>query len=225
MTGVSVAGLAETLVRVQVGHLVSSSSMVSRAYLVDDCVGVVVDDGGLWLVSTLPALAPDPESLRVRAYEKGGIPVEHGNPRLTKITVAWGESSVDINAPTVAEGSRGAAAVSLAVPASLGERIRSGDGPRPVALGHDPELSLGDELAVVLHSEAGPVVRWARVSSDPGFSDLGLALNVGLPAESAGSPVFRLDGAPEFCGIASPLDASTSVLLPTSAMSEAIPAT
>lgn len=51
MARVSVSALAETLVRVQVGHLVSSSSMVSRAYLVDDCVGVVVDQDGFWLHS------------------------------------------------------------------------------------------------------------------------------------------------------------------------------
>ena len=71
MAGVTTSAgrLAEHLVRIEVGHLVSSSSMVSRAYLSDGCFGVVVDDGegGPWLVSALSFLAPDPDELRVRA--------------------------------------------------------------------------------------------------------------------------------------------------------------
>ncbi len=224
MNRVSVSALAETLVRVRVGHLVSSAAMVSRAYLVDDCVGVVVDQGGLWLLSTLPSLAPDPDGLRVRAFEKGGIPVDHGNPRLTKISLDWGDASVDLNNPNVVAGSRGVGAVSLAVPASLGEKIRSGDGPKPVVLGDDGEIALGDQVAIVVASDDGPLVRWARVSSDPGFADRGVALDVGIPAELSGSPVFAIDGEARFYGIAQPIDATTSILLPLSAMAEAIPA-
>ena len=222
----SAAALAEHLVRVEVGHLVSSGSMVSRAYLVDGCAGVVVDAGarGLWLVSVLRALAPDPEGLRVRAFEKGGIPVEHGNPRLTKITVRWGDSSVDLHNPAVVSGSLGAGSVSLAVPASFGEKVRSGEGPRSVYLGDGVEFGLGDEVAIVTSSNDGPLVRWAKVSSDPGFVGRGVALDVGLCAESTGSPVFLLSGSePQFCGIAESLDETTSVLLPVSALVDAIP--
>ena len=162
---VTAAALAEHLVQIEVGHLVSSSSMVSRAYLSDRCVGVVVDAGerGFVLVSSAAVLAPDPDGLRRRAYEKGGIPVEHGSPRLVKITLRLDDSSVDLNNPEVLVGPSGAAAVSLAVPASLSNRIRSGDGPRPVVVTENPELLLGDEVAVVTVSESGPLVRWARV--------------------------------------------------------------
>ena len=224
--GVSAAALAEHLVRVEIGHLVSSGSMVSRAYIVDGCVGVVVDAGerDLWLASVLPVLAPDPDGLRVRAFEKGGIPVEHGNPRLTKITLRWTDSSVDLNNPTVVAGTCGIGVVSLAVPASFGEKVRSGDGPRPLQLGDDVDLSLGDEVAVIVSSEEGPLVRWAKVSSDAGFAGRGVALDVGLDVESTGSPVFFLGGdEPKFCGIVDSLDETTSVLLPISALVDAIP--
>lgn len=223
---VSAAALAEHLARVEVGHLVSSPSMVSRAFLVDGCIGVVIDAGehGLWLVSVLPVLAPDPDGLRVRAAEKGGIPVEHGNPRLTKITVSWGDSSVDLNNPVVVHGLLGAGAVSLAIPASFGKKLRSGEGPRPLQLNDDVELGLGDEVAIAASSNDGPLVRWARVSSDPGFADRGVALDVGIEAASTGSPVFLLRGdESQFCGIVESLDETTSVLLPVSALVDAIP--
>ena len=229
MTGAegSVAMLAEHLVRIVVGHVVSSSSMVSRAYLTDGCVGVVVDAGerGLFLVSSLAALAPDPDGLRVRAAEKGGIPVDAGVPRLVKITLGWDGSSVDLNNPVVAAGSLGAGAVSLAVPTSLGDRIRSGDGPRPIEPCDDVGLGLGDRVAVLVMSESGPMVRWAHVASDLGFGQRprAVALDVGLSSELAGSPVFRLvaDEA-QFCGVAEALDATTSLLIPVSALEEAI---
>ncbi len=49
-------------VRITTGHVVSSSSMVSRAYLTDEWRGIVVEDadGALWLAATLDALAPAP---------------------------------------------------------------------------------------------------------------------------------------------------------------------
>lgn len=218
---VTAAALAEHLVQVEVGHLVSSASMVSRAYLTDSCVGVVVGAGerGFWLVSAGSVLAPDPDELRVRAYEKGGIPVEHGTPRLAKITLRWGKNSVDLNSPEVRTGPSGVAAVSLAVPASLSERIRSGDEPRPIVLGDDVELELGDEVAAVEMTEAGPLLRWARVSSDPGFAGEGVALNLNLAVDLAGSPVFAVGaGNPRFCGLAVPWSESASVLLPVSTL-------
>ena len=221
------SALAEVLVRIEVAHLVSSTAMVSRAYLVDNCVGVVVDAGesGFWLASALSALAPDPDGLRVRAAEKGGIPVEHGTPRLVKITLGWDESSVELKSPMVVPGSE-VGVVSLAVPASLGERIRSGGGPQPVGCSDPPNLDLGDEVAVVVLYDERPLVRWARVSSDPGFDgvEVGLALDIGIPVNMAGAPVFRLgDSGPRFCGLARRADASTSVLVPTAAVIGAIP--
>ena len=223
----SASALAEVLVRIEVAHLVSSSSMVSRAYLVDNCLGVVVDAGesGYWLASALTSLAPDPDGLRVRAAEKGRIPVEHGTPRLVKITLGWGESSVEFRNPVVVSGP-GVGVVSLAVPASFSEKVRTGAGPKPVSLAGDIDLALGDEVAVAVLSDGQPLVRWARVSSDAGFGGVagGLALDVGVPADMAGAPVFHLSEAEaRFCGLAVPLDAATSVLLPTMAIVEAMP--
>ena len=223
----SVAALAEHLVHIEVGHVVSSSSMVSRAYLADDCVGVVVDAGerGLWLVSSLPALAPAPDGLRVRAAEKGGIPVEAGTPRLVKITLRWGESSVELKNPTVV-GSDGIGIVSLAVPASFGAKLRSGEGPRPVDVAGVGQLRLGDEVAILIGSPTGAMVRWARVASDPGFGGVenGLAIDRAVSADHSGSPLFALkDAAASFCGIVQPVDDQTALLLPTAALRDAIP--
>lgn len=215
------ASLAEHLVQLEVGHLVSSASMVSRAYLSDNCVGVVVDtsERGYFLVSSAAVLAPDLDELRRRGFEKGGIPVEHGNPRLVKITLRWGDNSVDLNNPEVLVGPNGAAAVSLAIPASLGERIRSGDGQRPVVLLDDGELALGDEVVVPVATELGPLLRWARVSSDSGFAGAGVALNLGLAADLAGSAVFTLEeGESRFRGLAQPWSETASILLPASAV-------
>ena len=224
----SVAALAKHLVRIEVGHVVSSSSMVSRAYLTDDCVGVVVDAGerGLWLVSSLPALAPAPDGLRERAADKGGIPVEHGTPRLAKVTLRWADASVDLANPTVV-GSGGVGVVSLAVPASFGKQVRSGEGPRPVDLSATTAPGLGERVAIPVLSGAGAVVLWSRVASDNGYdghSD-GVALDTAIPAELAGSPAFVLSGpTPSFCGLVQPVDALSSVLRPPNALLAAISA-
>lgn len=225
MAGAPVADLAETLVRVEVGHLVSSSSMVSRAYLGDQCFGVVVEGGeaSYWLVSALSVLAPDPNDLRVRAAEKGGIPVEHGTPRLVKITLRWGEASADLANPTVLHGD-GVGSVSLAVPASLGDRIRAGV--RPVDASAASSLHLGDEVGIVSLHDGWPFVRWARVASDPGFGATpgALAVDVGVPADHAGAPVFSFGASgPGFCGLIQPLDDSTALLLPPTAILDVIP--
>lgn len=222
----SVATLAEHLVRVEVGHVVSSSSMVSRAYLIDNCVGVVVEAGerGFFLVSSLLALAPDPDGLRVRAAEKGGIPVDAGVPRLVDIKLRWGSGSAELKTPTVTR-SGGIGVVSLAVPASLAERIRVGEGPQPVDTSADIALSLGDTVAVVAVSDAGPMLRWARVASDPGYAGEpdGLALDLSLSATQAGSPVFSFGEAePLFCGIAQPVDSGTAVLRSPAALLAAV---
>jgi hypothetical protein len=228
MAGISgsASDLAEVLVSVAVGHVVSSSSMVSRAYLVDDCVGVIVDAGelGFWLASALPALAPDPDVLRVRAAEKGGIPVEHGTARLAKVTLRWGESSVELSNPAVVAGA-GVGVVSLAVPASLGEKVRSGEGPRPVAVTDGCPLGLGDEVGVVVPSAGGPIVRWARVSSDPGYRGIAgaVALDVAIAEDQAGAPAYVLgEASPRFCGLVQPIDGVTSMLLPPAALLDPI---
>ncbi len=230
MSGVigSVAALAEYLVRIEVGHVVSSSSMVSRAYLTDDCVGVVVDAGesGLWLVSSLPALAPAPDGLRVRAAEKGGIPVDAGEPRLVKLTLGWGGSSVELKNPTVV-GSDGVGVVSLAVPASFGERIRAGEGPRPVQLDGQTgsSLCLGAGLGIVVPTSEWAMVRWARVASDLGFGGQEgvVAIDAGIESGQAGAPVFVFGGEePTFCGLAQSIGDRTSVLLPPDSILGAI---
>lgn len=226
---VTAAALAEHLVQVEVGHLVSSSSMVSRAYLTDGCVGVVVDAGerGLWLASALSGLAPDPDGLRVRAYEKGGIPVDHGSPRLVKITLRWDDSSVELSNPTVYEGSSGVGVVSLAVPASFAGAVRPATAPKPVAMSSNVTLDLGDSVAIPIATDAGRAVRWARVASDPGFAGSAgaVALDVALAAAAAGSPAFIIGAAQaQFCGLVHPAGGVTSVLVPPAALLDAIPA-
>ena len=86
---------ASSLVRVVTGHVVSSSSMVSRAYLTDSWCGVVVsdDDGGYWLAATLDALAPDEETLVIRGEAERGPPRAYGRASLVKIMVSWGTAS------------------------------------------------------------------------------------------------------------------------------------
>jgi hypothetical protein len=234
MAGVSrsAASLSESVVRVEVGHVVSHGSMVSRAYLVEHCAGVVVDGGdrGLWLVSSPVALLPDPDGLRLWAEAEKGIPFEHGQPRLMKIVLRWrgevtGELTGELKVPQVLSGPLGAAAVSLSVPASLRDRLLSDDGPAPVDLGQDIPLELGDEVCVAVSGAAGSLVRWGRVSSDPGFAGRpgGFALGLGLSAGEAGSPVFALgSGGTRFCGLAEPLDSHTSRLLSLRALAEPI---
>jgi hypothetical protein len=236
----SAEDLVEPLARVVVGHVVSSSSMVSRAYLTDPLVGVIVEsaEGDIWLASVLSALVPDADGLRVRAAETGGIPVEHGTPRLAKLTLSWGGIATpvvdaDVVNPVVVphEDDASIAVVSLRVPASLGERIR-GDGPTPLRVdtlldGDGPPV--GAEVAIATLFESGdsfwPLLRFARVCSDPGFSsEIGaVALDLGIRPAQAGSPVFLLGNSePSFCGLVKPLDEKTSVLVPPLRIAETI---
>ena len=225
---------AGALVGITLGHTVSSSSMISRAHLKDPALGVIVGGGdtGLWLVSSHSGLLPDPQSLKQRGADEGGIPIEYAVPRLIKLTIAWSGTeerpagSVDIPNPAVAVHPSGAAvaAVSLRVPASFAEKTRRGEGPTPLPL---EELAggalpgLGEQVTVVtlFGDDDGlwPVVRWARTASDLGFAgkDDAVALDLRLPRTGAGAPVFLLrDGEPTFCGLAEYLDDEIALLVP-----------
>lgn len=230
MTGSSrsAAELAARVVRVEVGHVVSYGSMVSRAYFTAWCAGIVVegDDGAPWLISSPSALLPDRDELRMRADAEKGIPFEHGEPRLLKVSLKWGyEFGAEIKVPSVVAGRLGAAAVSLAVPYSLRERLSSASGPSFTRLTDDPVLEIGDTVGVAVVTAEGPLVRWGRVSSDTGFGGRSgrFALGVGLNSDEAGSPVYLFgDDGPRLCGLADPVDSLTARLLPLSALAEAI---
>lgn len=245
----SVSDLLGPMVRILTGHVVSSTSMVSRAYLSDPALGVVVDGGsqGLWLAATLDALVPDPDELRRRAAESGGPPVEYGSPRLVKVTVSWGgvpvptepDDEVSLANPQLAMHPGGArvAAISLDKPASFAAKVADGTGPKPlsvqtmVAKARDVGRALGEPVAVVVPVASGgslwPMIRWARVSSDPdgGFAEEpgSVALDISLDVEHSGSPAYCFDnGKPRFCGLVSPLTADVSVLVKAVAIAETI---
>jgi hypothetical protein len=230
MTGASrsAAELAERVVRVEVGHVVSYGSMVTRAYFKNSCAGIVVEGSDLapWLISSPSVLLPNLDELRLRAEAEKGIPFEHGEPRLMKIGLKWGdEFGAEIKVPSVVAGRLGTAAVSLSVPSSLRDKIGSESGPSFTRLTDDPVLELGDTIGVAVVTPEGPVVRWGRVASDPGFSGRpgGFALGVGLNSDEAGSPVYLFDDdGPHLCGLADPVDSTTARLLPPSALAETI---
>ena len=142
-----------------------------------------------------------------------------------KITLTWGETSVDLNTPVVVPGA-GVGAVSVAVPASLADKIRTGDGPRPVDISGIVQPGLGDEVGIVSASDGGPLVRWARVASDPAFGGVpgAVAVDRRVPGDHAGAPVFCFGEAePSFCGLVQPVDDSTAVVLPPTAIRDIIP--
>ena len=221
----SAAALAEIAVQVEIGHVVSYGSMVSRAYLTDRGAGIIVDVGEPWLIAPRSLLLPDPEQLKLRAEREQGIPGEHGNVRLMKVAFSWSGGAAEVKTPEVIAGELGAAAITLNFPASLPGRIRSPDGPQFVTLGDDLPLALGDAVGVVVTTPDGPVVRWGRVASDPGFGGVAgaVALGVGLASGATGSPAYRFgDDDVAFCGLADPIDATTARLLPPTAIRDLI---
>jgi hypothetical protein len=160
----------------------------------------------------------------MRADAEKGIPFEHGEPRLMKVSLRWGdELSAEIKVPSVVTGRLGAAAVSLAVPTSLREKISSGSGPPLTLLTDDPVLEIGDTVGVAVVTAEGPLIRWGRVASDTGFGGRsgGFALGVGLNSDEAGSPVYLFgDDGPRLCGLADPVDSLVARLLPLTALAE-----
>ena len=230
------------LVRVVTGHVVSSGSMVSRAYLTDEWRGIVVadSDNGRWLVCTFDALAPDPEGLLVRGEEESGLPREYAKATLTKVVMSWmgaGGSSdepfeITITNPRVAVHPDGASigVVSLDRSRDFAEHVDAGTGPRC----HDlawTDAAVGDfEIETLL--DAGddsfwPVRRRAWLASISGTGFLGaagaVALDIALDERDAGSPAFAF-GMPDSLlrGIVRPVGANVAMLLPARLIEETV---
>lgn len=240
------------LVRILTGHVVSSSSMVSRAYLTDSFRAIVVEagDGSLWLVATLDALAPDLDGLRVRSEASGGPSTEYpSTASLVKVAVAWGDDSgrigpageVDIANPRVVQHPGGASlgVVPLAKARALANAMEEGTGPVPLELGNadsPPDWpgvvdATYEELGVLtlFHSEDGshwPVTRRALLASGPAGDFAGapgaIALDLALESLESGSPAFSLGDSAAFRGLVRPLAPNLSMLLPPRLILETI---
>ena len=245
-----VSAPASSVVRIVTGHVVSSSSMVSRAYLTDSWRGVVVadDDGGYWLAATLDALAPDEDTLVIRGEVEGGPPRAYGRASLVKIMLSWG------TAPDSAEGSEEVIVANPRVTkhpggASIGvvplernrdfaEHIRGGSGPvcfrvsTPHSIVDDSADINNDsvEVETLACSDDGsywPVRRRAWFSEISGADFLGqpgaLALDLALEHVDAGSPAFSHGEPSEVLrGIVRPVGAHISMLLPLHLIAETV---
>ncbi len=233
-------------VRITTGHVVSSSSMVSRAYLTDEWRGIVVEDadGALWLAATLDALAPDPEPLLARGEEEGGLPREYARASLYKVSIGWGAGGgedadggeIDVTNPVVHMHPGGASVglISLAKQSVLADRVAAGNGPQPLELhdndrGAKHDRSENIEVATLFAADDGtywPVRRQAWLASAPGSDFLGqpaVAIDVALQPHDAGSPVYSIDEpTPAFVGLARPVGANVSMLLPAGLIAETL---
>ncbi|MEN8113379.1 MAG: hypothetical protein ABFS21_03235 [Actinomycetota bacterium] len=234
---------ADSLVRIVTGHSVSSSSMVSRAYLTDSWRAVLVNtvDGGLWLAATLDALGPDTEQLLARGEANGGPPANHAAAALVKISVSWGDAAgrsvsggeAHVANPKVVRHPGGAAigVVSLAKARDLNQEILAGTGPMPITLEQASPCDDAEFDVVTLHpADDGrfwPVTRKARRASDPAVDFLdqpgAVALDLRLDAHDAGSPAFSGGGSsPVFRGLVRPVGESLAMLLPSRLIRETI---
>ncbi|MEN8233485.1 MAG: hypothetical protein ABFR89_01000 [Actinomycetota bacterium] len=233
----------DSLVRIVTGHTVSSSSMVSRAYLTDSWRAVLVTtgDGDLWLAATLDALGPDAEQLLARGEENGGPPAKYAAAALVKVSVSWGDvagrpasgGEAHVANPRVVKHPGGASigVVSLAKARDLAQAIQEGTGPVPLTLG--PAKTHDDakfDVTTLFPADDGrfwPVTRKARRASDPtgDFLDQpgAVALDLRLDAHDAGSPAFSGDEAsPAFRGLVRPVGADLAMLLPSRLIRETI---
>ncbi len=241
MVGNARAALTGPLVRIVTGTVVSAQSMVSRAFLRDSFLGMVVEaaDGTLWLAATGDALAPDPEGLIIRGADNGGPPVEYGSARLATIWLSWGSvagstipaGEVEVANPVVVEhpGGISAAVVRLAKARPLLEAIDAGTGPAPIRLvdgvGEVDATRTVDVLSLVQDGAQlnWPVSRTAGVVSDGGFFGIpgAVALDLEVEGTEAGAPVFV---GPEhrLGGMVRPLTRGLSCVVPASAIVETI---
>lgn len=238
----------DSLVRVATGHVVSSSSMVSRAYVTDSWRAVVVDVGGgdPWLVATLDAFGPDTAGLLARGHAKGGPPPEYSGATLVKVSLFWGDTAgragsigeAHIANPKIVRHPGGAsiAALSLARVRGFGssDRDESGQVPLPLTLDDTdpPGLVEDDEFDVLtlFQPDEGPywpVTRRSRRVSEPGSDFLGqsgvIGLDLRLEPSDAGSLVMSIGGSPpEFRGLARAVGLDLAMLLPTRLIVETI---
>ncbi len=240
-----------TLVRVVTGHVVSSNSMVSRAYLKDSWRGIVAADagGGHWLVCTLDALAPDEEGLLIRGEAEGGPPRAYAKATLTKIVVSWAatagqaadDEEITLANPRVVRHPRGASigVVFLDRNREYARQLQDGKSPAIHVIatdgtGSDRALSLDDtpfDVDVLLAQNDGPawpVRRRAWLSGISGDGFLGQpgtrALDLALAAADSGSPAFvhETPDSAMLAGVVRPVGAHVAMLLPASLIAETI---
>lgn len=230
------------LVRVITGHVVSSGSMVSRAYLADSWRGIVVaaPDGTHWLACTLDALAPDEEGLLTRGEAESGLPRAYARATLTKIVVAWNSTDgpagepieITVANPRVVHHPSGASigVVSLDRHREFVQLLEAGTGPTCHGLVHAESTVDGFDIETLLDAEDGsswPVDRVAWPSPMSGGDFFGqpgaLALDVALTDEDAGSPAFgRGDSDRVLQGVVRPVSRHVAMLLPTHLIAETV---
>ncbi len=235
-------------VRIVTGHVVSSSSMVSRAFLTDAWRAVIVDgeSDGLWLVATLDALAPDRAKLLTRSEQEGGPPAQYGRVALVRLTVSWGETDGDgagrhevhIANPVVVKHPDGGpiAVVPLSATSALARAVHSATGPRPISMEDlttvpEPRPRFDDEVDVQTMFRGGDGSYWllsrrSRTASDRDGGFLGeanaVAIDLALDRCEAGSPAFSVDGANVFRGLVRPLSDTISMLVSPCLITETI---
>lgn len=230
------------LVRVITGHVVSSSSMVSRAYLADSWRGIVaVDaDGGHWLVCTLDALAPEAEGLLIRGEEESGLPRDYAKVTLTKVVVAWNSTGgpaaepieVTIANPRAVHHPDGASIGVVALDRSreFTQYLEAGTGPWLHILTDTDSVPDRFDVETLFDTGDGsswPVNRVAWPSPVSGGDFLGqsgvMALDVALTDEDAGSPAFGSgDAGRVLMGVVRPVGSNVAMLLPTHLIAETV---
>lgn len=230
------------VVRVITGHVVSSGSMVSRAYLADSWRGIVVaaPDGSRWLVCTLDALAPDEEALLIRGEEESGLPRAYAKATLTKIVIGWFGSGgptdepieITVANPSVVQHPEGApiGVVALDRSRDFTQHLEAGTGPWLYVLTDTdsaPERFDVETLFDTGDGSSWPVNRVAWPSPVSGGDFLGqpgvMALDVALTDEDAGSPAFGSgDAGRVLMGVVRPVGSNVAMLLPTHLIAETV---
>lgn len=241
MAGAASSGsaLVGPLVRIVTGNVVSSMSMVSRAFLRDSWLGVLIEatDGSHWLAATHDALVPEPEGLIVRGAANGGPPVEHGSPRLVNVRLAWGSiaggevsgGEAEVANPVVVKhpGGVSVAVIRLAKARPLLEAVVAGTGPTPFRLS-DGFGTVGPtrtvDVLTLLEDDTQlhwPVVCQADVVSEDGFfgEPGAVALRLEVQESESGAPAFVES---RLCGLVRPLAPGLSLLVPAEAIAETI---
>lgn len=245
----STSSPSDSLVRVVTSHVVSASSMVSRAYLTDSWRAIIVSTGGgenPWLAATLDAFGPDTDELLARGYAKGGPPPEHAGAALVKVTVAWGDvaglpgpgGERHIPNPKVVKHPGGAsiAVLPLVKVQGFGSEVRGESGPVPLPLTLDDTDPLpivdDDEFDVLtlFRPDEGPywpITRRSRRVSEVGGDFLGqpgaVGLDLRLEPFDAGSPAQSSGGSsPVFRGMVRAVGPELAMLLPSRLIVETI---
>lgn len=244
----SVSSVFSCAVQIVTGNVVSSDSMVSRAYLTDAWRAVVVVDelGGFWIAATLDALVPDRVSLFARSEQEGGPPARYARIALVKLTVLWSDvnggegegSEMHIANPVVVQHPDGGpvAVVPLTATSAVARAVRAGTGPNPILMTDITSVSescprFDDEVYVETVFRADDGSEWllsrrSRIASnrDGGFlgEPGGVALDLALEPRDTGSPAFSVEGSGAFRGLVRPVGDTVSMLVSSHLIAETI---